>query len=147
MENLKKNKKVVMIIGIIVIILLGLFLVKILIFPTLGKNRYGNRLDGIEQVSISKDSMTKMEEELEKESEIESVSTDVKGKIVNIMMEVKAGTKVEDAKKIADKTLEYFKKEEKEFYDIQVFLTSSDENYPYIGYKHKTSKGFMWTNN
>lgn len=147
MEFFKKNKKLVMGIGIALVILLVLVLIKLLIFPTIGKDRYGNRLDGIEQVKINDDSMTRMAQELSRENGIENVDTDIKGRIVNIMVDVKPGTKVEDAKKIADKTLEYFSDDQKEYYDIQVFLTSSDENYPYIGYKHKTSKEFKWTNN
>lgn len=147
MKFLKKNKKIVIGVAIAVAILLVVFLVKILIFPTFGKDRYGNRLDGIEQVRINQDSMTKMEQELSTSSSVENVNTDVKGRIVNIMIEVKAGTKVEDAKKLANQTLEHFTGDQKEYYDIQVFLTSSDENYPYIGYKHKTSKEFKWTNN
>lgn len=147
MKFFKKNKKIVIGITIAVIVLLVVFLVKILIFPTIGKDRYGNRLDGIEQVRINSDSMTKMEQELSTANNVENVSTDVKGRIINIMIEVKAGTKVEDAKKLADQTLKHFTGDQKEYYDIQVFLTSSDENYPYIGYKHKTSKSFKWTNN
>lgn len=147
MEFFKKNKKLVVGIGIVLGVLLVFLFIKMLIFPTLGKNRYGNRLDGIEQVRINDDSMTKMEQELTGSNGVETVKTDVKGRIVNIMMAVKAETKVEDAKKVADKTLEYFTTDQKEYYDIQVFLTSSDQNYPYIGYKHKTSKSFMWTNN
>jgi hypothetical protein len=63
---------------------------------------------------------------------------------------VKEGVSVEDAKKIADGTLSSFTEEQKEYYDIQIILTQDtvkDTSYPYIGYKHKTSKGLFWTNN
>ena len=148
MDWLKKHKKIFFIIFFIIIILVGLgLLVKVLIFPSVGKDNYGNRLDGIGQVKINQDSITKMKQDISDNESVESIDTDLKGRIVNVIIEVKSGTKILDAKKIADKTLEYFTGDQKEYYDIQVFLMSDDENYSYIGYKHKTSKGFMWTNN
>ena len=58
--------------------------------------------------------------------------------------------KAKEAKEAASKVLDKLSKEEKEYYDVQVFLTQEQEEskaYPYIGYKSKTAKGFVWTNN
>lgn len=150
MKFLKKNKKVTMSIGILLGILLLLFLIKILIFPALGSNAYGNRLEGIGKVRIHDDTITKLRQSLEENDKVNSVTYDLKGRIVNFVIDVKEGVSVEDAKKIADGTLTSFNKDQQEYYDIQIILTQDmvkESSYPYIGYKHKTSKGLVWTNN
>ncbi|MCI8445226.1 MAG: hypothetical protein HFG15_02190 [Bacilli bacterium] len=150
MNFFKKNKKLTMWVGMILGILLVLFLIKILIFPAFGSNAYGNRLDGISKVRIHDDSITKLKQSLVENTKVNAVTYDLKGRIINFIIDVKEGVSVEDAKKIADGTLSSFTEEQKEYYDIQIILTQDtvkDTSYPYIGYKHKTSKGLFWTNN
>ena len=50
-------------------------------------------------------------------------------------------------KDYAKEKLEVFDKEELEYYDVQFYLLNEDsesENYPSIGYKHKTSDEIKW---
>lgn len=150
MDFLKKNKKVVIGIGIIVAILLVILLIKIFIFPSMGKNLYGNRLDGIDKVRINNDSITKLKDDLTADDKIESVNYHLEGKIINLLIEFKTGVNADEAKELASKTLEGFTKSQKEYYDIQVILTqsgSTENGFPYFGYKNKTRDTYSWSNN
>lgn len=150
MNFLKKNKKVVMLIGIIVAILLVLLLIKLLIFPSLGKNLYGNRLDGIDEVRINQDSITKLKDDLKATGKIESVTYHLEGRMINFIIDFKTDVGIDEAKGLALKTLEGITKSQKEYYDIQVILTktgNSENGFPSFGYKNKTRDTYSWSNN
>lgn len=150
MDFLKKNKKIVKWGGIVVAVLLVLFLIKVFIFPTMGKNLYGNRLDGIDKVRINNDSITKLKNDVKATDKVESMDYHLEGKIINLLIDMKAGVSADEAKEVANKTLEGFTKTQKEYYDIQVILTEAgnkENGFPYFGYKNKTRDAFVWSNN
>lgn len=150
MDFLKKNKKMVTWIGIGVAILLVLLLIKLFIFPSLGKNLYGNRLDGIDKVRINNDSVTKLKDDLKATDKVESVTYHLEGRIINLLIDFKAGVGADEAKELANKTLEGFTKSQKEYYDMQVILTQAgnkENGFPYFGYKNKTRDAYSWSNN
>ena len=136
------------------VLLIFIIIVVVILGTLLSKNNvseYGNRLDGIEKVQISTKKMDKMIKELKSNDKIEDViySRDGKkqeGRLVSVILEVKNVSKAE-AIELGNKVLEYFDDEEKAFYDIQVYLDNVDEKnqeFPVIGYKHKTSNGLVW---
>ena len=54
---------------------------------------------------------------------------------------------VSEAKNYADKVIEHFSEDLKSYYDIQILIDSNNnesENYPIVGYKHKTSDSLVW---
>ena len=95
--------------------------------------------------------LSTVDKELKSNDKIEDViySRDGKkqeGRLVSVILEVKNVSKAE-AIELGNKVLEYFDDEEKAFYDIQVYLDNVDEKnqeFPVIGYKHKTSNGLVW---
>jgi hypothetical protein len=147
MEFVKKNRtKILVILGIIIIVLFAYF-VFTLIFPKNEGNLYGNRLIGIEEYKIEESVFTNLKESLIKEDKISDVRINTSGKVINFILEINEGVKVEEAKLFASTILVAFTKEQREYYDLQLFLVSEDEGYPKIGYKHHTTLDFVWSNN
>lgn len=149
MKFLKENKKIVKWVIIAIIILLLMFVVKVFILPMFGGDPYGNRLDGIGEAKINNDSITRMKQELAKDQKVETIDYDLRGRIVNVTIKVKNDVGKDDAKSLAGKVYDYFNASQKAYYDFQIYLLcdNKEAGYPFIGYKHKTSDSFMWTNN
>ena len=148
MKHIKNNKGIAITLLIILIfIIAGIFLLKA--FFSSG-NAYGDRLKGIEKVEFSKSEITKLEEKIKERDNIKNVSIDIKGRLINIIITVNKDTNIDDMKDYAKERLEIFDKEELEYYDVQFYLLNEDdesEDYPSIGYKHKTSDEIKWSNN
>ena len=146
MKFLKNNKKLTIVLTV-VLFLLFMFLIYKILFGGNGNGVYGNRLKGIDNVKISKNTEEKLIKELEAHDEVEKVSYKLKGRIINVILTVNDETSLDRGKEIANEVLNYFDDDEKEYYDFQVFLNSSNdssETYPKIGYKNNTSEGFVW---
>ena len=60
MDFIKKNKFTIIAVGVFLILVLLLVQVKNIFFPNEGSAIYGNRLEGIESVKITKDKKTKI---------------------------------------------------------------------------------------
>lgn len=146
MKVIKNNKGIFITLFIIIVfIITGLFLMKAF-FPS--GNSYGNRLKGIEKVSFSNKEITKLEEEIKNRDKIKSVSINIKGKLINIIINVE-DVSIDDMKDYCKEKIELFDEEELKYYDIQFYLVNEkdEESYPSIGYKHKTSDEIKWSNN
>lgn len=151
MEFLKKNK-VTIVLGIVFLgIMIAAFACIVrLVYPDSKKDLYGNRLDGIENVSIHEDKITEIKQTLIDTGKVNTVTYDLKGKLANFTIDVKKDTDKVSAKALSDKILTVFTEEQKNFYDFQIFLVCTEDEeselYPMIGYKHKTTVNFVWTN-
>ena len=146
MEFIKKHKKLIIVVIILIVLVIGAFsLYKTLSVDT-SKSVYGDRLKGINKVKITEKTKDELNKDLTNFEEVESASSHVKGKIIYIYLTIKGDTPIEKTHEIANKALEHFEDDEKSFYDIQIFVNTKDESevYPVIGYKHKTSEGFVW---
>lgn len=148
MKFIKKHKiEFIALFTIIIICILGYFAVK----PLLGNdsNKYGNRLDGIENVKITDEQVKKLTSEMEENKDVKSIKYDLQGRLIYIILEVSNETAVDVSKGYANKILNYFDDEQKTYYDMQVIIKSDSEEsevYPIIGAKHKTSTSFIWDN-
>lgn len=146
-KELKQNKFTT----IVFCLFLGLFLIGWLVFglvmPKNGTPNYGNRLDGIEEVEVTKGQTSSLVAELKSKDYVTNASTHVSGKIINVLVETKKGTKTSTAKTLGKVVLKAFDEKQIKFYDIQLFLTNEDNNakgYPLIGYKNSTDKKFVF---
>ena len=149
-NKLSKNK-VKLLLAIIIILAVILIVSMVLFFKDNTANPgYGNRLDGIEEVKITKEETQKMNSTLEKEKKVKSVTSNIQGKIVNVIVKVEKATKIKEAQELPKKVIDCFKEEQVNYYDFQVFIQNEDtenKSYPIIGYKKATSKGFSFTKN
>ena len=131
----------------LIIIIGGLF---IYFFNGNGKSVYGNRLNDIEKYTISKDIETKLND-LYKDTAVDSVKYDLKGKVIYIIIDLKENAALVDAQTLALKSLEVFTVEEMGYYDIQLMVTATkleekSELYPILGYKNAKNAQVVWTN-
>ena len=147
------SKKIKILLLVFVLVLIGVVvfgLVKV-VMPDEEISLYGNRQEGV--VSIPDARMTETINLIKESEFINSANAYVGGVlIVNIIIDVKKDTKLLLIESMLDKVLELYTDDEKKGYDFQVFVTckeDTEENsaFPIIGYKHKTSLSFKWTNN
>lgn len=92
-----------------------------------GNGKYGDRLEGIEEVELTKKDLTSVEEALEENAEVTSSSVRVQGKIVYIHIECTRETSLDRAKELAVIALEKFDEDEKKFYDFGFSLTQIEQ--------------------
>lgn len=146
-KELKQNKFTT----IVFCIFLGLFLVGWLLFglvmPKNGEPVYGNRLDGIEDVKVTDEQTSELVKELKSKDYVTNASTHISGRIINVIVETKKGTKTSTAKTLRKVVLEAFDDDQIDYYDFQLFLKNEDDSakgYPLIGYKNSTDKDFAF---
>lgn len=109
---------------------------------------YGDRLEGIEDVSISSDTTDKLIDELTSRDDVKKVTYALHGKIVNVIITVTDNVNKSSAKAIGALVLNYFSEDELGYYDFQVYVQKEDESltdFPIIGYKQNLEKGFSWS--
>lgn len=150
MNFIKKNKLIVILGSILILFAIVLLFLLMSFLPNTGKDKYGNRLNRIEKVEITKQTLQKLDKEIESTDYVVSAESSIQGRIINIIINVKEDTDRKDVRQLANKKLEFFEENELEYYDIQIYLTNedkSDKDYPVIGYKHKTSNEIIWSNN
>lgn len=138
----------ILVIVIFIIFVALAAVVKNMFFINTGQPVYGNRLDGISDVEIKDTQYKDLENKLKENKIVVGVSSNLDGKIINIIITVKDDTSKKDAKKLADVVLDNFNKEQLSFYDVQLFIKKADvkqNDFPIIGYKSYSKNGFSWT--
>ncbi len=147
MNFIKKNKLLTI---FLILIIISIILVAILLMQLIGGNKkgeYGDRLNGIEKVEITSDTKNQLEKEIANEDLVTKVKYDLKGRLINIILNVKDEKEIDSIKEIGNKILSYFDEEQLSYYDIQILVNSDNEEsekYPIIGYKHKTRDTINW---
>jgi len=150
MKFLKKSKyKIILLSIFILIMILAFFGIKELIYPNSSIDLYGNRLDGIEDVSIKESTITNIKETITQTDKTNTIDYYLMGRIMKFIIDVKKDTDLVDAKSMVDNIIDKLSEEQQAFYDIEIFITSKEssdsEVYPIIGSKHKDSLTFVWT--
>ncbi len=159
----KENRVFVILMGItLVCIAIILGMACSYIISSNSGNVYGNRLDGISDVEITKKKITEMQKSLNEEEKIQDVTINIHGKIVYFNVEFTSDTSIDDAKNVAIKCLDFFEETYLNFYDLQFLFTKDevkeessseeeDENkepyFPIIGYRKAGVSTITWSNN
>ena len=148
------NKKIIkIIVALVLLAVIGIVIYELvkIILPDSSVSLYGNRQENT--ATISHERISKTIGVIKENSFINSANAYVGGVlIVNIVIDVKKDTKLLTIESMLDKVLAVYTDKEKADYDFQVFVTckedtGDDSAYPIIGYKHKSSLAFKWTNN
>lgn len=146
--NYLKNHKILYAIAIVLlIIIIGTIILVCLLSGSRGNNEYGNRLDGIENYEIGNSQVSDLKDNIGSLENVKKVTYNLQGKLVNIIIEVDDSVAIDTSKEYANKALEFLDDDQKSFYDVQIFITSSNnksETYPIIGYKNKASAELVW---
>ena len=138
--------------GLVIVLLLTLVLlgfitvifIKLLMGNSSGK--YGNRLDGINEVVISDETYDSVKEEVMATEKAVEITTRLQGKIVYITIVLNNDISISDAKGIASDTLDNFTEEELGFYDFSFFLKWESEEGDTVvtGNKHHDLESITW---
>ncbi len=149
MSFIRKNKFIIIAIGVFLILVILAFQIVTMFFPKDGTALYGDRLDGIENVELTKTKLTKIEDALKENEIVKKASVSVQGKIVEVIITVQDDTSVDSAKELNTTVLNSLEEDEKKFYDIQIFVKKDTDatDFPIIGYKHHARDNFSWTKN
>ena len=143
---IKKNMGlfIVFLLTLVLLIFIMVIFVKLLVGNS--SNKYGNRLDGIEEVKISKDTYEGVEKEVMDTGAAIEVSTRLQGKIVYTTITLNSDVNADRAKEIAFNTLDNYSEEERSFYDFSFFLKWENEDGDVVitGNRHHDLDGITW---
>lgn len=116
-----------------------------------GTDKYGDRLEGIENYEISSERQGDYESDLMENTKVKSASLSITGKIIYVKIVFETDVKLAEAKSIAQKSLDSFSDEEKSFYDFNFTLeqeaTDNSEGFLIEGAHNKNGNGLLWNNN
>ena len=136
------------VIALIAIIVMLIFFLKMSINTS---SKYGDRLDGIEKVELSKKDLSEIKDKILETEEVSSAKVRVQGKIVYIEFQAKSDVSTDAVKSISDEVLEKFSEDELKFYDFSFIVkwiseTDDGEKTTAIeGYKHHNKTIISWT--
>lgn len=149
-EFYKRNRvySILMIVSLVCIVSILVGVIVYFIGQTT-KDKYGNRLDGIESVKISDNKKSEVINKIKENELVDSVDIDIKGKLIYVNITLKTG-KHTDSEAVCQTSLDAFTEDEKKFYDIQYIVSNKDknieENFPVMGYIKAGNSVIKWTN-
>lgn len=148
----KEHRIFTMLMAIVVVCIVLIITVLINVFYMgNGSNKYGNRLEGIKEVEISKSKQSDFENNIANNDKVKKADIRIQGKIIYVTLEIEPGVKLEEAEGIALKSLDEFSDEEKTFYDFNFTLkqdsTNNSDGFIISGAKNKNGTGLVWNNN
>lgn len=146
MKWVKKNKFTVIAIIIFVILAILGYKAKELFFPNQRTAIYGDRLDG--KVVVEEKTYDEMKQIISENTIVKTLNVRENGRHIDIIISVNDETSKSDAKKLTDNILKPFSESQIGYYDFQVFIkkeSSSENDFPIIGYKQHNSSSFVWS--
>lgn len=110
-------------------------------------DKYGNRINGIENVQIANSKVDEIKNTILTNTQINKIIYRLDGKLIKFFIEIKKDTEEINIENILSTIIEKFNDEERKFYDFQIFITSEEkkEPYPIIAYKHRNNEVFTIT--
>lgn len=122
MGYIKKHKLTIFIIIVWIIVIGFFYFLYSLFIGSSGYPVYGDRLDGIEDVPITDEQISKIEEEIEKENFVLNVTKPyLTGKILKIVVTVADNAEEAKTKELTTKVVDVLTDDQKKFYDIEFY--------------------------
>ena len=153
MNIIKRHKWLALICGLTLILIIIMTIIFARMLFSNGNSEYGQRLDDI--VELKKSDMTKIIEENKSLEEVEDITIRTQGKIIYTTITLKAGTKLDKAKEIANNTIKKYDDDVIECYDFEFFLKENvvdneeteevETGYTVAGTKHHHNDKISWT--
>ncbi len=126
-KDLIKRHKVLFILCLFALIAVIVMLFAFLKMTVNTSGRYGDRLDGIEEVSISDDTLTDISSSLEEKEEVSEAVVRVQGKIIYVDITFTASTTLVKGKEIAASVVNEFSDDEQDFYDFSFIIHQEND--------------------
>lgn len=130
----------ILLILFILILIAAIVAIKVLIFPSYKASKYGDRLNGLENISINIDDV------VSKVPTTDGINYDsyrLSGKIVNIYFNIDEKVSNDSVKEFANAFVNGFSSDQLSYYDFQVFVKRNDECI-LIGYRSKNFDSLSW---
>lgn len=142
----KKNTGLFLVLLLTLVLLIFIIVIFVKLLMGNSSDKYGNRLDGIDEVKISEETYESVKTEVMDTGFVADISTRLQGKIVYTTLVLNAETDANRAKEIASNTLDNYSEEERAFYDFSFFLKwEGEENDTVItGNKHHDLDSITW---
>lgn len=155
MKKIKKfyREHRIFIILMTVVLVCAILIATVLIqcFYVGGKDKYGHRLDGIENYKISESRQNDFENNIANNEKVKSVDMMITGKIIYLTFQFEESTDLETAKELANISLKEFSDEEKDFYDIMITMKKNSsekiEGFLISGAKNAKRPIIEWNQN
>lgn len=152
-QKSRRNKQDNTVLWVLLFILVVCFVVIGLLFYKFfyagaGSNKYGDRLDGIENYALPDNLSEDIKSIYTEESSIDKVEVNVEGKIIYIVINFVEAVNKDTAENLAIKALEKIGENNLTFYEVQYLITYSGEeensNFPIFGSKNANSLKVVW---
>ena len=145
MKFIKKHKGLIFVLVVVIAIIVALLIVKDTISFDETEAIYGNRLEGIEKVKITKEQEQQIRDALKDTTQ--KVTLRLAGRIYYITIHTNADVTQEVAKGYGNTILAIFSTEQQAYYDFQFLIDNeaNKEQFPILGYKQRTREAINWT--
>lgn len=143
---IKKNTGLFIVLLLTIILLAVILVIFVKMLMGNSSDKYGNRLDGINDVKISSDKCDGVETEIMDTELALEASVRLQGKIVYTTIVLNSDTSIAKAKELASNTLDNYTAEELAFYDFSYFLKWEGEESDTVitGNKHHDLESITW---
>ena len=144
MKNLLKNKKLIIIGSIIILIVLLFVLIKVI-----GGNKsiYGDRCSDANSYKISSKTIKKAKETIKTIDKVNDIDIYTKLCSVKIIINLSDDVDIETIKNMSQELLGNFSKKELKCYDFSLYVTSDNKDsevYPVNVTRHNSKDSFAW---
>lgn len=148
-KEFKSNKYTfIVLIAFVLFIFVFFALYKFLVPSSSSDIKYGNRLEGIEEVLPSNKELKEINKKIEEIDYVVSSKDSIDGKIIKFIITLKDGNGLDKAKEVSAKILENFSEDQIAYFDFEVYYENENKEasgFPIIGYKNKSNAGFSYS--
>ena len=144
MKNLLKNKKMVIIGSIIILIILLFVFIKVI---SGNKSVYGSRCSDSDNYEISSKTIRKAKETIKTIDKVNDIDIYTKLCSVKIIINLSEDVDIETVKNMSNELLKDFSKKELKYYDFSLYVTSDNKDsevYPINVTRHNSKDSFAW---
>ena len=144
MKNLLKNKKMVIIGSIIILIILLFVFIKVI---SGNKSVYGSRCSDSDNYEISSKTIKKAKETIKTIDKVNDIDIYTKLCSVKIIINLSEDVDIETVKNMSNELLNNFSKKEIKYYDFSLYVTSDNKDsevYPINVTRHNSKDSFAW---
>ena len=144
MKNLLKNKKLVIIGSIIILIVLLFVFIKIV---SGNKSVYGSRCSDSDNYKISSKTIKKAKDTIKTIDKVNDIDIYTKLCSVKIIINLSEDVDIEAVKNMSNELLKNFSKKELKYYDFSLYVTSDNKDsevYPINVTRHNSKDSFAW---
>ncbi len=144
-----QNRVLFVLTTILIVCIILILMVVIDYFLGTSKDKYGDRLEGIKNVEVSR--ISELESKVKEDEKIADCNIRQIGKIIYININFTNEITLVEAEGKALNTVELFSEEELKFYDLNYSLTQdateSSAGFSIMGAKNINGTGLVWNNN